>query len=36
LPLYNQAHEEGRIPDCVLPQKLEQYYEQQRTNEGKE
>ena len=36
LPLYNQAQEEGRIPNCVLPQKLEQYYEQQRTNEGKE
>lgn len=36
LPLYNQAQEEGRIPDCALPQKLEQYYEQQRTNEGKE
>lgn len=36
LPLYNQAQEEGRIPNCALPQKLEQYYEQQRINKEKE
>jgi predicted Zn-dependent protease len=22
LPLYNQAHEEGRIPDCPTPQSI--------------
>jgi len=29
LPLYNQAHKEGRIPDCQLPSKLKEYYDQQ-------
>jgi predicted Zn-dependent protease len=31
LPLYNQAHEEGRIPDCVTPQKfLNQYHQKEK------
>lgn len=29
LPLYNQAHKEGRIPNCQLPTKLKEYYDQQ-------
>ena len=28
LPLYNQAHEEGRVPECIVPANLEQFYEQ--------
>lgn len=33
LPLYNQAHEEGRAPNCVLPQKLHEQYEQKENKE---
>lgn len=29
LPLYNQAHKEGRIPDCQVPAKVQHYYDQQ-------
>ena len=28
LPLYNQAHNEGRIPDCRVPAKIQAYYDQ--------
>jgi predicted Zn-dependent protease len=31
LPLYNQAQEEGRIPDCVTPQKfLDRYNKKEK------
>ena len=33
LPLYNQAHEEGRAPNCVLPQALHEQYENKKTKE---
>jgi predicted Zn-dependent protease len=33
LPLYNQAHEEGRVPECMTPAKLEQFYEQRAQEE---
>jgi len=33
LPLYNQAHEQGRIPDCVTPVKLLEQYDKARKKE---
>ena len=30
LPLYNQAHEEGRVPNCVLPQTLDAAYQKKQ------
>lgn len=30
LPLYNQAQEQGRVPNCVLPQKLDAAYQKKQ------
>jgi predicted Zn-dependent protease len=36
LPLYNQAHKEGRIPDCQVPAKIQDYYNNQQAQKEQE
>jgi predicted Zn-dependent protease len=36
LPLYNQAHKEGRIPDCEVPAKIQDYYNNRQAQKEQE